>query len=52
MFEYALLRSGTLILHPKNEPRAIVLENVPGISRKEAQITRMLSALQVSVREE
>ena len=52
VFEYALLRSGTLILHPKNEPRAIVLENVPGISRKEAQITRMLSALQVSVREE
>ena len=52
VFEYALLRSGTLILHPKNEPRAIVLENVPGISRKEAQITKMLSALQVSVREE
>ena len=52
VFEYALLRSGTLILHPKNEPRAIVLENVPGISRKESQITKMLSALQVSVRDE
>ena len=52
VFEYALLRSGTLILHPKNEPRAIVLENVPGISKKEAQITRMLGALQVSVREQ
>ncbi|NNJ26743.1 hypothetical protein [Alienimonas chondri] len=52
VFEYVLLRSGTLILHPKNEPRAIVLENVPGISKKEAKITRMLSALQVSVRAE
>lgn len=52
VFEFALLRSGTLILHPKNEPRAIVLENVPGISKKEAQITKMLSSLQVSVREE
>ena len=50
VFEYILLHSGTLILHPKNEPRAIVLENVPGISKKEAKITRMLSALQVSVR--
>ncbi len=50
VFEFALLRSGTLIMHPKNEPRAIVLENVPGISKKEVQITKMLSALQVSVR--
>ena len=50
IFEWVLLGSGTLILHPKNEPRSIVLENVPGISRKERQITKMLSALQVSVR--
>ena len=52
VFEYVLLRSGTLIMHPKDEPRAIVLENVPNISRKEAQITKMLAALQVSVRAE
>ena len=52
VFEYALLRSGTLILHPRNEPRSIVLENVPNITRKEAEITRMLSALQVSVRDD
>ena len=50
LFEYMLLRSGRLILHPSNEPRAIVLDNVPGISRKEAEITRMLGALQVQVR--
>lgn len=50
IFEYMLLRSGRLILHPSNEPRAIVLENVPFINSKEEQITRMLSALQVQIR--
>ena len=50
IFEYALLRSGRLILHPSNEPRAFVLENVLAINRKEAQLTRMLGALQVQVR--
>ena len=51
LFEYLLLRSGRLILHPSNSPRAIVLENVLNISKKEQEITRMLSALQVQVRE-
>lgn len=51
VFEYVLLRSGRLILHPSNERRAIVLENVFFINRKEEQITRMLGALQVQVRE-
>ncbi|QDT81520.1 hypothetical protein Mal35_50020 [Gimesia maris] len=50
IFEYILLRSGRLVLHPRNEPRAIVLDNVPFISKKEKQITRMLGALQVQVR--
>ncbi len=50
VFEYMLLRSGRLILHPSNERRAIVLENVFFINRKEQQITRMLGALQVQVR--
>ena len=52
IFEYILLRSGRLVLHPRNEPRAIVLDNVPFISKKEQQITRMLGALQVQVRPE
>ncbi len=52
VFEYLLLRSGRLILHPSNERRAIVLENVFFINRKEEQITRMLGALQVQVREQ
>ncbi|MFN0197915.1 MAG: hypothetical protein ACKVT0_14310, partial [Planctomycetaceae bacterium] len=50
VFEYMLLRSGRLILHPSNEPRAFVLENVLFINSKEEQITRMLSALQVQIR--
>lgn len=50
IFEFFLLRSGRLILHPSNEPRAFVLENVMGITRKEAQLTKMLGALQVQVR--
>jgi hypothetical protein len=50
VFEYLLLRSGRLILHPSEERRAIVLENVFPINRKEEQITRMLGALQVRLR--
>ena len=50
VFEFMLLRSGTLILHPSQERRAIVLENVPNINRKETQLTQMLGALQVQVR--
>ncbi|MEX0717664.1 MAG: hypothetical protein WD066_13810 [Planctomycetaceae bacterium] len=50
VFEYLLLRSGRLILHPSQERRAIVLDNVFFINRKEEQITRMLGALQVQVR--
>ena len=51
VFEYMLLGAGRLVLHPSNnERRAIVLENVIGINRKEVQLTRMLGALQVQVR--
>lgn len=52
VFEYMLLRSGRLILHPSNEPRAFVLDNVLGIDWKEAAITKMLGALQVQIRED
>jgi hypothetical protein len=50
VFEYLLLRSGRLILQPSEERRAIILDNVPFIERKEEAITRMLGALQVQVR--
>lgn len=52
VFEYMLLGSGRLIIHPSNEPRAFVLENVLGINKKEVAITKMLGALQVQVRDE
>lgn len=50
VFEYLLLGSGRLILHPPGERRAIVLDNIPFIRKKEASLTRMLGALQVEVR--
>ena len=49
VFEYMLLRSGRLILHPSNEPRAIVLDNVININRREEEITKMLGALSVKL---
>jgi hypothetical protein len=45
-----LLGSGRLILHPSNERKSIVLDNVPFIRKKEAAVMRMLGALQVEVR--
>ncbi len=44
IFEYLLLRSGRLIIQASNERRAIVLDNVPLITKKETAITRMLGA--------
>jgi hypothetical protein len=52
VFEYMLLRSGRLILHPSNEPRAFVLDNVLFIDKKETRITKMLGALQVQLRDD
>ena len=52
VFEYLLLRSGRLILHVSSEKRAIVLDNVPFITRKEKALTQLLGTLQVAVRPE
>lgn len=52
VFEYLLLRSGRLILHIGSERRAVVLDNVPFIKKKEEALTRMLGALQVEIRSE
>ncbi len=51
VFEYMLLGSGRLILQPSSERKAIVLDNVFWISSKEKEITKLLGALQVQVRE-
>lgn len=50
IFEYVLMGAGRLILQPSGERKAIVLDNVPWISQKEREITKLLGALQVQVR--
>lgn len=52
VFEYMLLGSGRLVLHPSSERRAFELDHVPFVSSKEARITKLLGALQVNIREE
>jgi hypothetical protein len=52
LFEYMLLHSGRLILQPSNERRAIILDNVPFIKFKEQQITMLLGALKVDIRQD
>ncbi|MHB8972869.1 MAG: hypothetical protein ACYC3X_17765 [Pirellulaceae bacterium] len=50
VFEYILLQSGRLILHISGEKLAVVLDNVPFITRKEKALTQLLGTLQVAVR--
>lgn len=52
VFEYLLLGAGRLILQISSERRAIILDNVPFISRKEGALTRMLGALHVELADE
>jgi len=49
VFEYMLLGSGRLILHPTTEKRAIVLDNILFVSKKEQELTRMLGSIKVQV---
>ncbi len=50
VFEYFLLQSGRMILHIGTDRRAVVLENVLFIRKKEEALTRMLGKLHVAVR--
>ena len=52
VFEFFLLRSGRLLIHPSTERRAIVLENVPNINRREEEIQALLRVLDVHVHHE
>ncbi len=47
VMEYALCRAGRLVLMPARESRAIVLDNVPFISRVEAKMQTLLNTLKV-----
>lgn len=49
VFEYMLLGAGRLILHPSTEKRAIVLDNILHVSKKEKQLTRMLGSIKVQI---
>ena len=49
VFEFVLLRSGRLLIHPSMEPVTIVLENVPNINTREKEIQSLLGVLDVHV---
>jgi hypothetical protein len=47
VFEFLLLRSGRLVVHPSGERRSFVLELVVGVNKKEDAIKKILSKLSV-----
>ena len=47
IFAFALMLSGRLVFYPREEKRAIVLDNVPRINHKERLIQKKLSTLSV-----
>ena len=49
ILEYALLRSGRLVLHVQNERKAIVLDNVLWIDYKEDRLKQLMSRMEVRV---
>ncbi len=49
ILEYALLRSGRLVLHVQNERRAIVLDNVLWIDHKEEALKSLMSRMDVRI---
>ena len=49
VFEFLLLRSGRLVVHPSGERRSFVLELVVGVNKKEETIKRLLSKLSVDI---
>ena len=51
VFEFFLLRSGRLLIHPSSERRAILLENVPNINTREQEIQELLRVLSVHIQE-
>ena len=49
ILEYALLRSGRLVLHVQNERKSIVLDNVLWIDHKETALKKLLSRMDVRI---
>lgn len=48
VMEYALFRSGRLVLMPARESRVLVIKNVPNINRIEKEMQEILGTLRVS----
>ena len=48
VMEYLLFRSGRLVLMPASDPRAIIIDNVPNISKVETEMQRILGTLSVA----
>jgi hypothetical protein len=49
IFEFLLLRAGSIIIHLEGEDRAVVLENVVGINRKELEVKAILESYAVRI---
>lgn len=49
ILEYALLRSGRLVMHIPGQTKAIVLDNVLWINHKEAELKKLMSRMEVRV---
>jgi hypothetical protein len=49
ILEYALLRSGRLVLHVPGQIKAIVLDNVLWINHKEEELKKLMSRMEVRV---
>lgn len=49
ILEYALMRSGRLVLHVQGERKAIVLDNVLFIDRKEDELKKLMSRMEVRI---
>ena len=49
VFEFLLLRSGSMVLHPEGEDRAFVLENIIGINGKEKEVKQILESYAVRI---
>ena len=52
VFEHMMLGAGRLVLRPATEDRAIVLDNVLFVNKKEEMITRQLGSLHVRIKTE
>jgi len=52
VFEFLLLRSGRLVVHPTGERRSFVLELVAGVNKKEKMIKKLLSRLSVDINDD